>query len=67
MEILEAFEALGYFGAFWIFVFSARARQAMLAEWRGRSVLGKGVGLLEGTIAAGIGLMPFWILWWIAA
>ena len=67
LEILEAFEALGYFGAFWLFVFSSRARGATLAEWRGRGVIGRIIGLLEGAIAAGIGLLPVWIVWWIAA
>ena len=57
--VAELVEALGYFGAFWSFVFSRRVRTAMLADWRERRLGGKVAGLLEATIATFVGLGPF--------
>ena len=55
----EAIELLGYFGSFWGFVLSRRARAAMLADWRQRGPGGRLAGLLEGAVATVVGLGPF--------
>ena len=58
----EAFEALGYFASFWGFIFSPRARAAVLADWRQRGFGGKLAGILEGGVATVVGLGPFILL-----
>jgi hypothetical protein len=55
----EALEAFWYFGSFWTFVLSRRAREAVLADSRGRGLGGKLAGILEGTVATVVGLGPF--------
>ena len=55
----EALEAFWYFGSFWSFVLSRRAREAVLADWRKRSVAGKLAGGVEGAVATVVGLGPF--------
>ena len=63
-DILGVLEVLGYFGAFWLFVLSPTYRHTVLTDWRARSLVGRGFGLLEGTIASVIGLAPIALLVW---
>ena len=64
-DAIDALETLWYFGSFWSFVLSRRARAAVLTEWRSRTRGARLLGLLEAALAALIGLGPFVLLGWL--
>ncbi len=64
MDILEVGEILGYFAAFWCFLFSPAFRRQRIAEFRGARAVRRGFMVLEGAIAVFCGLLPLMSAWW---
>ena len=62
MEILEL---VGYVGAFWMFLFSARFRRKWLLEFREAGLFGRCMRSFEALVAIFCGVAPFLVLRWI--
>ena len=51
----DGVEALGYLAGFWLFLFSARFRNAWLSDFRSASIPSRILMLLGATMSFGIG------------
>lgn len=64
MDIMEVGEILGYFAAFWCFVFSPAFRRRQIAEFRNARAVRRGFMMLGGASAVFCGLLPLMFAWW---
>ncbi len=67
MDSLEVLELLGYFTAFWAFLFSPGYRRRQIAEFREAGAIRRCGIALEGSVATFCGLLPFLVLVWVQA
>jgi hypothetical protein len=64
MEIPDVGELLGYFAAFWCFLFWSAFRRQQIAGFRDAGAVRRGFMLLEGAVAVFCGLLPLMFAWW---
>jgi hypothetical protein len=55
--MIEAFEFLGYFAFFWIFVFSPKFRRARVEDWREGGLLQRASLVFECAVSFLIGVV----------
>lgn len=58
MEIFDLFQLVGYFAAFWLFLFSPDFRRERLGEFREAGAGGRCALVVEGAVATFCGLLP---------
>ena len=66
-DLVDAFQWLGIFTGFWLFLWDSEFRSDVVARWKARTLLGKLAIPFEVAIATACGLLPFaavaWLLW----
>ena len=63
--VADAIGVLGYLGAFWLFLFSAKFRASTLDTWRARSGFAHVLTAIDIVVATICGLLPVGVVYWI--
>ena len=66
-DLGSAFELIGAFTGFWMFLLSADFRSEVIEGWKNRTLLGKLAVPVEIFVAVACGVLPFalvgWLVW----